>query len=759
MIESIKCIKNLGPFESIDDVELTQTTLIFAENGSGKTMLSEMLRSLANDEPSLVTGRRRLGTDSEDPEVVIGQSGIGGDLSWGPDGWEGNLPKMAVFNDGFVDANVYSGLEVTSDHRKALHSVVVGEVGVRMAKKYDESVQRSKDALTELHRLEAHIKERVDQELDVKAFCGWQPEEDVDQQISRNDNRLDAALNESSISRLSPLSEYITPQVELGSIQTLLQRTASHLNQEAASRVQDHLSKLWDNAESWVGQGVDHNDKRLCPFCGQDLSASQIVADYEHYFNEAYSALKGLVEETQVRFQSVSNEGRRNELTNRHDANEGLLRKWNEYGMEPGTREKLDLVALKQDWIDFELQVNEALTRKASTPLQEVRLAQGTDELWSRCGSRFDAANNRVRSLNKKIENFRAASKSADLDALRADQLRLKRLKKRADSKIIGLCEKYVDMKKQRERAENAKDLAKASLDEYEVSTFRSFREVVNAHLWRFRAGFRLNEIQGGRPGGVVTTSYEIGIAGHSVPVRSARPPSEKLSFSNTLSAGDRTSLALSYFMASLETEVDLSDWTVVFDDPLSSLDSGRRQRTIEAIVELGPRVEQLIVMSHDLWFLCELNEALRFQAKRKTLTITRGHDSSRVARWEVSEACIGETEMHGLRLHEFASTREGDLREVVMHIRPLLEAYIQLAFPTLFDSHKGLGAFANLCRTRLKDGEPILEAARVKELKSLNDYSKRYMHGNEPPLTRSELADYVDATLRFCRGERYASS
>lgn len=40
MIDSFKCIKNLGPFKAVHDVKLAKNTLIFAENGRGKTMLT-----------------------------------------------------------------------------------------------------------------------------------------------------------------------------------------------------------------------------------------------------------------------------------------------------------------------------------------------------------------------------------------------------------------------------------------------------------------------------------------------------------------------------------------------------------------------------------------------------------------------------------------------------------------------------------------------------------------------------------------------
>ena len=756
MIDSFKCIKNLGQFKAVHDVKLAKNTLIFGENGRGKTMLSEALRSLATGQPELVLGRARLGAG--DPVVVLELSDGGGVLSWPKGNPKVDKPDIAVFNDGFVDANVCSGLEVTSDQRKSLHPYIVGAEGVTLARKYDAEVRRAKDARAEMDQLETDIKQQIEGEFDVGRFCRCEPSDDVDQAIARNKDSIDAALHKSSISRLALLTEHVMPEINLSETRDLLLKSASHLNQEAADRVQDHLKALWVNSEKWVGEGVENSNKRACPYCGQDLSASQIVSDYEHYFNDAYSALKDEVNEAMGRFRRVSNEGRRNELTRLHDENEGLLREWAEYGLDAERQGKLDLDSLKQDWINLDSHVEEALERKASSPLQDVGLAQNTDALWSRCRSQVDAENGRIRKINEKIKCLKASSKSGDLAALRAEELRLKRQKMRSEPRIIELCERYLEAKARRDEANQARDAAKDLLDKHEESTFRSFRDAVSKYLRRFGAGFALEEIRGDRPGGVVTTSYEIDIRGHRVPVKSARPPAGKFSFGNTLSAGDRTTLALAYFMASLENQGGLGKRVVVFDDPCSSLDAGRRDKTIETIVQLEPCVQQLIVMSHDSLFMCELNDALKRRGKLATLIINRygkRGQESRIGPWEIDDACMSEIEVHASRLEQFANTGEGDVMEVVKHIRPFLEAYLHLAFKTEYDSHDGLGDFVNLCRTRLDRGEPLLDKRGIDMLDSLRDFSNKHMHHAPPPLTHDELAVRVDETLRFCRGDR----
>jgi len=71
-------------------------------------------------------------------------------------------------------------------------------------------------------------------------------------------------------------------------------------------------------------------------------------------------------------------------------------------------------------------------------------------------------------------------------------------------------------------------------------------------------------------------------------------------------SEGERTALALAYFLA------ELGDATVtpgvVFDDPVTSLDHSIRSNVVTAIVALA-KTRQVIVFTHDLAFYCELKE------------------------------------------------------------------------------------------------------------------------------------------------------
>jgi energy-coupling factor transporter ATP-binding protein EcfA2 len=71
-------------------------------------------------------------------------------------------------------------------------------------------------------------------------------------------------------------------------------------------------------------------------------------------------------------------------------------------------------------------------------------------------------------------------------------------------------------------------------------------------------------------------------------------------------SEGERTALALAYFLAELGT----TDATkgIIFDDPVTSLDHEIRTQVARKITEIAS-VRQVIVFTHDLPFFCELKE------------------------------------------------------------------------------------------------------------------------------------------------------
>src|SRR5690606_25994141 len=90
-------------------------------------------------------------------------------------------------------------------------------------------------------------------------------------------------------------------------------------------------------------------------------------------------------------------------------------------------------------------------------------------------------------------------------------------------------------------------------------------------------------------------------------------------SVGQVLSEGEHRCVALAAFMAELATTENKSG--IVFDDPVSSLDHMHREAVAKRLIAEAAN-RQVIVFTHDLAFLFELNRA----ADRKSTRLNSSH-------------------------------------------------------------------------------------------------------------------------------------
>lgn len=85
-----------------------------------------------------------------------------------------------------------------------------------------------------------------------------------------------------------------------------------------------------------------------------------------------------------------------------------------------------------------------------------------------------------------------------------------------------------------------------------------------------------------------------------------------QVSVDDVLSEGEQTVLGLAGFLT--EVELDHSKSGVVFDDPVSSLDSRRRKRVAKRLVELA-KSRQVVIFTHEITFVHAINIAARHES------------------------------------------------------------------------------------------------------------------------------------------------
>jgi len=757
LIALLQLLRNVGHFDSVSagaQLPLTKLTLIYAENSRGKTTLAAILRSLRNGDAGLIAERQRLGA-THPPHVVIGLGGSPS-LVFENGAWSATLPNLTVFDDNFVIANVCSGLAIGTEHRQNLHELILGAQGVALNAEVQTHVARIEEHNRALRDKERAIPAAARGVLSVDAFCALEPAENIDATIQEAERFLAAARSAEAVQQQPEFAAIGLPAFDLVAIIALLQQSLPELDAEAAARVHAHIAGLGADAESWVGEGMPRIAGGLCPFCTQDLAGSQLIAHYRAYFSQGYAGLKEAIAD-QIAAIVATHAGDVPAAFERAIRVAAQRREfWGPFTAVPDL--EIDTAAVVRRWNAAREAVLGNLRGKQGAPLEPATLPnEARAAIAAYDESRVEVArvSAALLAVNPQIALVKEQAASANVAALTADLARLKAVRDRFDPATAGHCQAYLDEKTAKTATEMLRDQARAALDQYRQTIFPAYETAINQYLGRFYAGFRLGSVSSVNTRGGSACSYAVVI--NNVPVAVTTSAAGGPSFRNTLSAGDRNTLALAFFFASLDQDPQLAQKIVVIDDPMTSLDEHRSLATIQELRRLLDRVDQVVVLSHSKPFLCEIWEGAD-TTLRSAIKITRAADGSSLAPWDVRQDAISEHDKrHEMVAAYMQNSAAANERDVAVALRPILESFIRVAYPAVFPPGSLLGPFIGICDQRVGTADEILNAADMTELRNLLDYANKYHHDTNAAweteaINDQQLLRFCERTLRFAR-------
>ncbi|MCC2975000.1 AAA family ATPase [Massilia sp. IC2-476] len=287
----------------------------------------------------------------------------------------------------------------------------------------------------------------------------------------------------------------------------------------------------------------------------------------------------------------------------------------------------------------------------------------------------------------------------------------------------------------------------------YSKEIFDEFVSRTNENLEKFSGTMRLEKISKELD---QRTTFYLQFGDNRVTF-DAKPEGHE--FRYTLSEGDKSTLALALFLAKLSFSKKPEELIVVFDDPLTSLDSGRRFLTIKELTKLSERIGQLIVLTHDSGFAAELernisvpNLSLELAFKnRESYFLKRNHEEQNLT------GLFRDIKTLTTFLKEGASS-EAERREIVRCIRPTLEGIIRVKYFDLLSDSQWLGDFIKLVRSST-EGDDLyrLRASLIFDaLCDINDFSKGHHHSSpterDAEIDEHELTVMVTKTLKLIK-------
>jgi len=754
MLKRIEKVNSVGLLRNANGAgfEFHKATLIYADNGRGKSTLASILRSCSLGQASIVADRQTI--DDASPQEIVLQFENGVKVTFSGGAWNAYRSELLVFDTDFVDQNVYSGTHVSPEHRRGLLEFALGQQAVLAKQEVDAATQLARKASEDASAAEAALK-GFHQGITIASFESLPPNPTADQEIDSLRKRIVAAGSTATLQSKAVPQAVIEPTLDLTAFFNILGTTLQNIEVDSEKKVQEHIAKHGGSvAEGWISQGFAMQIDKECPFCALPTAGNPLIESYRSYFNAAYNKLKADVGALAQKVELSVVDAVVDRFFSGIETAQAIADGWAEH--VPSTKLEFDKEEARVLLDKLRERLSVLAKAKEQSPLDKV----GKDEdrtiaaaLWQELVERMRSVNKAILKTAVGINEFKVKLAKENVPQLQQQIIGLELVKKRHDPKVATLIEKWKSEKKNREAADKKKTEAREKLDALMKATLNKYQTAINGLLKDFGASFEITQMDFNYYGGVnPRTDYALRLRGKNVQLTGGVP-----TFGTALSDGDRRTLAFAFFIASVLADPKLSDKVIVIDDPMSSLDRNRRHQTRQVLKNISASAKQLIVMAHDVYFLRDLRNDLSAKGAPPppTLKLVRvKNDYTDFAKAELDKECESDYYYHHRILRELVDgTYVGDSRTVAKAIRPMLEGYLHRRFPGRINRGLLFGEIVGLIKSA-QPGDPLIHLKpMVTEMNTINSYAGQFHHdtnaaADSAPVDDTEIKNYADRAL-----------
>jgi wobble nucleotide-excising tRNase len=603
MIRGITSLKGLGVFrnyEASSDVPgLQRYNLVYGFNGSGKTTLSRVFASLQDGvvRPELPEGGQ-FEIELTNGTIIKSMGAL--------DALE---ERILVFDVDFIEENL-RWKEGTANP-----VFYLGRVQAELAKKLEEieaaaisaqskRTEAQRDHAAKLKAFSDHKRNAARLIAEELGLGRRYEASNLSADYSRG--HYDEALKISQEQRLqlrsvinqdSPLAKRAPLDMASIGLEALVRDVRKVLATTLGTMALEDL-RQHETALKWVKDGLDyHHEHALsyCLFCGNELSAERATV-LRTAIDESYERLTGDIVKAKQRANRLRDDLRAMEraIPSVNDISKDLQPRFS--AAEQNLRRVLSLGT------EIAVLALSLLERKAAAPNICV---DSRDMPTEKEGAQWDAdAAQRLSDFNAVIEQHnRSHDEFGGIQKAAAKKLKEHFL---AEGQTA-----YSEL-------ESELTAAKSVLEDTEAR-YRTLTHEAEHIRDRMRdhgpAAERINRLIRGYLG---HSELEIGTLDSGYEIRRNSKP-----VAGSLSEGEKTAVALCYFLSTLEAEGrQLKDLIVVVDDPISSLDTRALHYVFCMIKGALEDVSQLIIMTHNLHFMNEIKKWLKLRIDKDAATL-----------------------------------------------------------------------------------------------------------------------------------------
>lgn len=754
MIQKLKLLKSTGKFYDFNakgnGLDWHKNTFLFAPNAYGKSTLVNVFRSLRDNAPQIMRARKTVNATTTQEAVVIVD---GANHVFNGTKWDNPCPVLHIFDTTFINTNILAQ-EIEHAHRKSIHLLIIGAQGGKLAQELATLKNREKERRKQFDDLATKIKPPFFVHIQLDAFLNLPASEEADviPRIQKLEQDIKSKESEGQVRKLGNPSTVSAPSFDLATLKTTVTQKIAAVHEDAEKRVLSHIAKNFkDNAQAkdFIRRGLD-TKQADCPFCGQDLkNAADLISAYQQYFDDAFRVYQQKLAE---QFKSLTNwnlDNKLTELVSSYNANNTVVKQWESF---IDKIVMLDLASIVQDCrtklAELKTEVQTELENKQQDPNADFNLslieklaAQLNDLKMS-----VDSYNSVVSAFALKTKEFVANLPKSDVDSIRRDLAKQREVEKRFKPEWKQWATDYQTTKQDVENLANQKIAKQGELEVYTKNIFSVHEKRINELLLTLGTDFAITGLTGktDERANEAYSDFSFLILEKIIPLTARQDDVPCLK--NTLSEGDKSTLAFAFFMAVLEKSPDLDKQIVIFDDPLSSLDETRREATARVLMNLSPNLKQICVFTHKKDFLGMLFDKMPencvFQIKSDK------KNGSRLEPFDVEDdrkgalaRLLGEMERYLSEDFGTPDAMQGSIRKVIEIV--LKTKYYRTLLPDI-KAKKGL---AKLLETLFNKN--LLNVALKPTLFNLCNLSNGPHHGEivelpERKLTRDELLPLI---------------
>ena len=247
--------------------------------------------------------------------------------------------------------------------------------------------------------------------------------------------------------------------------------------------------------------------------------------------------------------------------------NEVQFKYWNEaVGLEEPEAPDLDLLVTQME--SAAAQMNTALQAKSANLIVAIE-----DEEIRRVLAGWNTARDAIRKAiepleryNNQVEEIKKTVDSQKLAPLQVELKVLQAVKSRHEQSIADKISNLEKMRNRKTEISKNKAFLRKDLTAHGKTITEGLGKAINAYLKRLNAGFRVDYKEPDYRGKEPAARYRILINEVAVSPRATSEATGKPSFRNTLSAGDKSVLALALFLAQCNADPEIEDAIVVLD-------------------------------------------------------------------------------------------------------------------------------------------------------------------------------------------------